>query len=138
MGYYISCRYILLQKKLDLKVVKLYSLHSQGSFVFVHSIRIISLKMSDSTKEHFYFIQNKFIWNYFYTIGDYNKYLNTIRRLIGRCNRYFRRWLYFNPSGFRYDPFLGKRWKNKYFLTKGWKNRYWLYLASTHKKSPDP
>ena len=60
--------------------------------------------MSDSTKERFYFIQNKFIWNYFYTIGDYNKYLNTIRRLIGRCNRYFRRWLYFNPSGFRYDP----------------------------------
>ena len=88
---YISCRYILLQKKLDLKVVKLYPLHSQGSFVFVHSIRIISLKMSDSTKERFYFIQNKFIWNYFYTIGDYNKYLNTIRRLIGRCNRYFRR-----------------------------------------------
>ena len=75
----------------DLKVVKLYPLHSQGSFVFVHSIRIISLKMSDSTKERFYFIQNKFIWNYFYTIGDYNKYLNTIRRLIGRCNRYFRR-----------------------------------------------
>ena len=104
MGYYISCRYILLQKKLDLKVVKLYPLHSQGSFVFVHSIRIISLKMSDSTKERFYFIQNKFIWNYFYTIGDYNKYLNTIRELIGRCNRYFRRWLYFNPSGFRYDP----------------------------------
>ena len=102
---YISCRYILLQKKLDLKVVKLYPLHSQGSFVFVHSIRIISLKMSDSTKERFYFIQNKFIWNYFYTIGDYNKYLNTIRRLIGRCNRYFGRWLYFNPSGFRYDPF---------------------------------
>ena len=32
--------------------------------------------------------------------------INTIRRLIGRCNRYFRRWLYFNPSGFRYDPFL--------------------------------
>ena len=30
--------------------------------------------MSDSTKERFYFIQNKFIWNYFYTIGDYNKY----------------------------------------------------------------
>ncbi|OUO00277.1 hypothetical protein B5F96_18130, partial [Parabacteroides johnsonii] len=59
-------------KKLDLKVVKLYPLHSQGSFVFVHSIRIISLKMSDSTKERFYFIQNKFIWNYFYTIGDYN------------------------------------------------------------------
>lgn len=29
--------------------------------------------MSDSTKERFYFIQNKFIWNYFYTIGDYNK-----------------------------------------------------------------
>lgn len=28
--------------------------------------------MSDSTKERFYFIQNKFIWNYFYTIGDYN------------------------------------------------------------------
>ena len=105
MGYYISCRYILLQKKLDLKVVKLYPLHSQGSFVFVHSIRIISLKMSDSTKERFYFVQNKFIWSYFYTIGDYNKYLNTIRRLIGRCNRYFRRWLYFNPSGFRYDPF---------------------------------
>ena len=103
---YISCRYILLQKKLDLKVVKLYPLHSQGSFVFVHSIRIISLKMSDSTKERFYFIQNKFIWNYFYTIGDYNKYLNTIRRLIGRCNRYFGRWLYFNPSGFRYDPVL--------------------------------
>ena len=101
---YISCRYILLQKKLDLKVVKLYPLHSQGSFVFVHSIRIISLKMSDSAKERFYFIQNKFIWNYFYTIGDYNKYLNTIRRLIGRCNRYFGRWLYFNPSGFRYDP----------------------------------
>ena len=46
--------------------------------------------MSDSTKERFYFIQNKFIWNYFYTIGDYNKYLNTIRGLIGRCNRYFR------------------------------------------------
>ena len=104
MGYYISCRYILLQKKLDLKVVKLYSLHSQGSFVFVHSIRIISLKMSDSAKERFYFIQNKFIWNYFYTIGDYNKYLNTIRGLIGRCNRYFRWWLYFNPSGFRDDP----------------------------------
>ena len=101
---YISCRYILLQKKLDLKVVKLYPLHSQGSFVFVHSIPIISLKMSDSTKKRFYFIQNKFIWNYFYTIGDYNKYLNTIRRIIGRCNRYFRRWLYFNPSGFRYDP----------------------------------
>ena len=109
MGYYISCRYILLQKKLDLKVVKLYPLHSQGSFVFVHSIRIISLKMSDSTKERFYFIQNKFIWNYFYTIGDYNKYLNTIRRLIGRCNRYFRRWLYFNPSGFRYDPLWFKQ-----------------------------
>ena len=88
---YISCRYILLQKKLDLKVVKLYPLHSQGSFVFVHSIPIISLKMSDSTKERFYFIQNKFIWNYFYTIGDYNKYLNTIRELIGRCNGYFRR-----------------------------------------------
>ena len=101
---YISCRYILLQKKLDLKVVKLYPLHSQGSFVFVHSIRIISLKMSDSTKERFYFIQNKFIWSYFYTIGDYNKYLNTIRGIIGRCNRYFGRWLYFNPSGFRYDP----------------------------------
>ena len=32
--------------------------------------------------------------------------INTIRRLIGRCNRYFRRWLYFNPSGFRYDPVL--------------------------------
>ena len=62
------------KKKLDLKVVKLYPLHSQGSFVFVHSIRIISLKMSDSAKERFYFIQNKFIWNYFYTIGDYNKY----------------------------------------------------------------
>ena len=30
--------------------------------------------MSDSAKERFYFIQNKFIWNYFYTIGDYNKY----------------------------------------------------------------
>ncbi|WP_270534494.1 hypothetical protein, partial [Parabacteroides johnsonii] len=42
-------------------------------------------------KERFYFIQNKFIWSYFYTIGDYNKYLNTIRGLIGRCNRYFRR-----------------------------------------------
>ena len=116
MGYYISCRYILLQKKLDLKVVKLYSLHSQGSFVFVHSIRIISLKMSDSTKERFYFIQNKFIWSYFYTIGDYNKYLNTIRRLIGRCNRYFGRWLYFNPSGFRYDPrfrMIHKIWHKK-------------------------
>ena len=87
-----------------MKVIKLYPLHSQGSFVFVYSIRIISLKMSDSTKERFYFIQNKFIWNYFYTIGDYNKYLNTIRGLIGRCNRYFRWWLYFNPSGFRYDP----------------------------------
>ncbi len=49
------------------------------------------MKMSDSTKERFYFIQNKFIWNYFYTIGDYNKYLNTIRGLIGRCNGYFRR-----------------------------------------------
>ena len=24
--------------------------------------------------------------------------------VIGRCNRYFRRWLYFNPSGFRDDP----------------------------------
>ena len=54
--------------------------------------------MSDSAKERFYFIQNKFIWNYFYTIGDYfytigdyNKYLNTIRGLIGRCNGYFRR-----------------------------------------------
>ena len=57
-----------------MKVIKLYPLHSQGSFVFVYSIRIISLKMSDSTKERFYFIQNKFIWNYFYTIGDYNKY----------------------------------------------------------------
>ena len=54
--------------------------------------------MSDSTKERFYFIQNKFIWNYFYTIGDYNKYLNTIRRLIGRCNRYFERWLYLIPQ----------------------------------------
>ena len=31
--------------------------------------------MNDSTKERFYFIQNKFIWNYFYTIGDYNKIL---------------------------------------------------------------
>ena len=31
--------------------------------------------MSDSAKERFYFIQNKFIWSYFYTIGDYNKYL---------------------------------------------------------------
>ena len=70
---YISCRYILLQKKLDLKVVKLYPLHSQGSFVFVHSIRIISLKMSDSTKERFYFIQNKFIWNYFYTVESTSK-----------------------------------------------------------------
>ena len=56
--------------------------------------------MSDSTKERFYFIQNKFIWNYFYTIGDYNKYLNTIRRLIGRCNRYFERWLYLIPQDF--------------------------------------
>ena len=56
--------------------------------------------MNDSTKERFYFIQNKFIWNYFYTIGDYNKYLNTIRRLIGRCNRYFERWLYLIPQDF--------------------------------------
>ena len=56
--------------------------------------------MSDSTKERFYFIQNKFIWNYFYTIGDYNKYLNTIRGLIGRCNRYFERWLYLIPQDF--------------------------------------
>ena len=104
MGYLYFLSLYTVTKKAWLKVVKLYPLHSQGSFVFVHSIRIISLKMSDSTKERFYFIQNKFIWNYFYTIGDYNKYLNTIRRLIGRCNRYFRRWLYFNPSGFRYDP----------------------------------
>ena len=121
---YISCRYILLQKKLDLKVVKLYPLHSQGSFVFVHSIRIISLKMSDSTKERFYFIQNKFIWNYFYTIGDYNKYLNTIRGLIGRCNGYFGRWLYFNPSGFRYDP----------FLFCGWRTARWKSVVSYFKK----
>ena len=56
--------------------------------------------MSDSTKERFYFIQNKFIWNYFYTIGDYNKYLNTIRGIIGRCNRYFERWLYLIPQDF--------------------------------------
>ena len=56
--------------------------------------------MSDSAKERFYFIQNKFIWNYFYTIGDYNKYLNTIRGLIGRCNRYFERWLYLIPQDF--------------------------------------
>ena len=104
MGYLYFLSLYTVTKKAWLKVVKLYPLHSQGSFVFVHSIRIISLKMSDSTKERFYFIQNKFIWNYFYTIGDYNKYLNTIRGLIGRCNRYFRWWLYFNPSGFRYDP----------------------------------
>ena len=128
---YISCRYILLQKKLDLKVVKLYSLHSQGSFVFVHSIRIISLKMSDSTKERFYFIQNKFIWNYFYTIGDYNKYLNTIRRLIGRCNRYFRRWLYFNPSGFRYDPLLA-------LLPEPYKHTTWILLAFLKDAPPMP
>lgn len=32
---YISCRYILLQKKLDLKVVKLYPLHSQDSKVIL-------------------------------------------------------------------------------------------------------
>jgi len=137
LGYYISCRYILLQKKLDLKVVKLYPLHSQGSFVFVHSIPIISLKMSDSTKERFYFIQNKFIWSYFYTIGDYNKYLNTIRRLIGRCNRYFRRWLYFNPSGFRYDPsfrapFLSFRqdWNNKKNPTIRWYCRTCLFSVA--------
>jgi hypothetical protein len=31
------------------------------------------------------------ICKHFYTIGDYNKYLNTIRGIIGRCNGYFRR-----------------------------------------------
>ena len=29
--------------------------------------------MSDSTKERFYFIQNKFIWNYFYTVESTSK-----------------------------------------------------------------
>lgn len=35
MDIYISCRYILLQKKLDLKVVKLYPLHSQDPKVIL-------------------------------------------------------------------------------------------------------
>ena len=29
--------------------------------------------MSDNTKERFYFIQNKFIWNYFYTVESTSK-----------------------------------------------------------------
>ena len=35
--------------------------------------------MSDSTKERFYFIQNKFIWSYFYTIGDYRDHPEILR-----------------------------------------------------------